>query len=75
MTANKYPGNCTGCGERVPAGDGVIERKPSYSYGRMKSKWIVWCMACYNKSDNSGHEDRQCGNRAYEDECARKCGL
>ena len=25
--------------------------------------------------DNSSHEDRECGDRAYEDRCAQVCGL
>ena len=62
---NRYSGRC-GCGKMVLPGDGVVEM-----VGR---KWKVWCADCFNKSDNSGPEDRCCGNRAYEDACARVCG-
>ena len=64
---NRYPGNCHSCGKRVSTAAGILER-----IGR---KYVVWCMACYNRSDNSGEEDRCCGNRAYEDQCAQACGL
>ena len=64
--ANKYRGKCNGCGSTVDAGSGTVERR-----GRV---WVVWCHECYNKSDNSGYEDRCCGDRAYEDQCARDCG-
>jgi len=63
---NKYAGTCHACGERVRPGDGILER-----IGR---KWMVWCAGCYNRSDNSGEEDHCCGNRAYEDQCAKATG-
>jgi len=64
---NRYPGKCHSCGKHVERGKGVLER-----VGR---NWLVWCMDCYDNSDNSSHEDRACGNRAYEDQCARACGF
>lgn len=69
--ANRYAGTCHACGKSVPAGEGRIERT---GYGR-RGKWLVWCLGCFNASDNSGPEDRCCGNRAYEDACARACGM
>jgi len=66
MRVNKYSGNCEGCQRRVKAGAGVIER----STGR----WLVWHEGCFAGSDNSGYEDRACGDRAYEDQCARAVG-
>ena len=43
----------------------------------------VWCDACnvklsandFRNRDHSSHEDRACGDTAYEDACARACGL
>jgi len=67
MQANRYPGTCGACGRSVDAGKGIIER-----HGR---RWLVWCETCYNASDHSGAEDRACGDRAYEDQCAARCGL
>ncbi len=64
--SNRYPGNCNACHNPVPANSGKVER-----VGR---KWIVWCLSCFDKSDHSSHEDRQCGDRAYEDSCAEQCG-
>lgn len=64
--ANKYAGPCKACGANVPAGQGILE----YNHGR-GTRWNLWCVSCFNKSDNSGPEDRECGNRAYEDRCAR----
>lgn len=64
---NRYPGTCHACGAEVRAQAGTLERR-----GR---RWVVWCQPCYNRSDNSSAEDRQCGNRAYEDACARACGM
>lgn len=64
---NKYPGKCHACGKAVGKLEGDLER-----VGR---KWVVWCKSCYNKSDNSGAEDRMRGDRAYEDACAAACGL
>lgn len=64
---NRYSGKCHACGKKVPPYDGVVER-----IGRRR--WKVWCMSCYNDSDCSGPEDRCCGNRAYEDQCARIVG-
>lgn len=67
---NRYAGTCHACGKTVESGAGCIEKS---GYGR-RAKWLVWCLACFDKSDNSGVEDRCCGNRAYEDACARACG-
>lgn len=70
MSANKYPGVCHACGKPVSSGAGHLERSGRGRYG----KWLVWCGPCYNASDNFGPEDRECGNRAYEDRCAAVCG-
>ena len=67
MMTNKYAGKCHDCGRAVRSHEGVLER-----IGR---RWVVWCQACYDRSDNSSYEDRACGNRAYEDACARACGF
>ena len=67
MATNRYTGTCKACLTKVPAGTGICERT-GYR------KWIVWCMSCFNASDNSGEEDRCCGNRAYEDRCAEMVG-
>ena len=64
---NKYAGTCHDCGQAIAKGDGILER--------ISGKYVVWCKSCYNKSDNSGDEDRCCGNRAYEDQCAVACGF
>ena len=66
---NKYRGKCHACGKVVEAGEGMLERKAG-GY-RRRGSWLVWCMPCYDASDNSGEEDRCCGNRAYEDACER----
>lgn len=63
---NRYKGICHACGEQVKAGEGKLER-----VGRT---WVVWCAACYDRSDNSSYEDRECGDRAYEDRCAEGAG-
>lgn len=71
---NRYPGICHCCGKPVPAGTGKLEFTGGYYRGR-RQKYILWCMPCFNASDNSGPEDRCCGNRAYEDRCAQACGF
>lgn len=68
MQENRNPGTCHVCKKPVGMYQGVVE-PPALGRGR----WLVWCMACYNTSDNSGSEDRCCGDRAYEDQCARAC--
>ena len=68
---NRYAGTCKACGKHVVANTGVLEK---VGYGR-RGSWVVWCLDCFNASDNSGEEDRQCGNRAYEDRCAERCGF
>jgi hypothetical protein len=68
---NKYAGKCHACGKQVAAGSGELEKQ---GYLR-REKWVVWCKACYNKSNNSGADDSQCGDRAYEDQCAAQCGF
>jgi hypothetical protein len=70
--SNRYTGKCHCCGKTVASGTGKIERKNNF-YAR-KQSWLVWCMGCFNASDNSGEEDRCCGNRAYEDRCAEAVG-
>ena len=50
---------------------GFVEKQ---GYGR-RARWAVWCLACFNRSDSSGAEDRACGDRAYEDACARAVGF
>ena len=64
---NRYKGTCCDCGKLVGTEKGILEK----SGGR----WIVRCVECYNKSDNSSAEDRCCGDRAYEDQCAAACGF
>lgn len=59
---NKYKGKCKGCGREVLPYGGTVEK-----VGRV---WVVWCVGCYDKSDHSSQEDRECGDRAYEDSCA-----
>lgn len=68
---NKYAGRCHSCGVEVEPGAGKVESV----WRRGRSRWLVWCLKCFNASDNSGDEDRCCGNRAYEDRCARACGF
>lgn len=70
---NRYKGFCHCCGKPVEAGAGKLEFKEG-SF-RRRGRYVLWCLSCFNASDNSGPEDRECGNRAYEDECARRCGL
>lgn len=71
-SSNRYAGKCHACSGHVAEGEGYVESKQTYGRGRRRSRWLVWCAACYNASDLSGPEDRCCGLRAYEDECARR---
>ena len=72
---NKYPGLCHNCGKQVKAGEGTFDY-PRAEYGRARRRpGQVTCPECFNKADNSGPEDRCCGNAAFEDACARACGL
>ena len=73
--ANKYPGQCHCCKQTVPAGTGILESTGGYYRGHRSARWLLWCMSCFNRSDNSSDEDRACGNRAYEDRCAAACGF
>ena len=68
--SNRYTGICHSCGCKVSPGTGKLERKAGYG----RQPWLVWCMDCFNASDNSGEEDRCCGNRAYEDRCSEMVG-
>lgn len=72
-TANRYPGKCEACGADLKAGSGKLEYVGTGGH-RRKSAYKLWCLACFDKSDCSGDEDRCCGNRAYEDRCAEACG-
>jgi hypothetical protein len=56
--------------QAVAAGQGYIE---FIGYSR-RGKYQLWCRDCFDRSDNSGVEDRCCGDRAYEDTCAAACG-
>ena len=69
-TPNRYPGTCLACGKTVPAGAGTLERKS----GRRRG-WQVRCQTCATQADHSSAEDACCGDRAYEDACARACGM
>ena len=65
---NKYAGTCRKCGNRVPARTGILKR--------IGHKWTVTCQQCeFDANDHSSYEDRCCGDMAYEDQCARACGL
>ena len=65
---NKYAGTCRKCGNRVEKHQGTLEK-----IGR---KWTVTCPQCnFDVNDCSSYEDRCCGDMAYEDACARACGL
>jgi rRNA maturation endonuclease Nob1 len=66
--SNRFPGRCHACGRQVKEFEGYAEKA---SRGR---RWLLWCMGCFNESDNSGPEDRCCGDRAYEDRCAEAVG-
>lgn len=66
MAANRFSSRCQACGKKVRSYEGKVEWN-----GR---KWVVWCMACFDQSDNSSYEDRVCGNRAWEEQCAERCG-
>lgn len=67
--SNKYRGVCHACGCSVGVNQGKLEYVGGYRSNQL------WCMDCFNKSDNSGEEDRCCGDRAYEDRCAEQCGF
>lgn len=72
---NRYSGKCEACGQTVAEGAGNLEYVGKWSGDRKrKSPYRLWCWDCFNKSDNSGPEDRCCGDRAYEDRCAEACG-
>ena len=64
--SNRYTGKCEDCGTRVSARQGVLERAGC--------NWVVRCQPCFDKGDHSSFEDRECGDRAYEDRCAAQCG-
>lgn len=68
---NRYGGTCHACGKPVAANAGEVERVGA---GR-RARWQLWCLDCFNESDHSGPEDRLCGDRAYEDRCAARCGF
>ena len=68
---NKYAGVCHACKKPVPVQTGYVEKR---GQGH-RVWWVLWCVDCYSRSDHSGPEDRCCGDRAYEDACARACGL
>lgn len=69
MNANRFSGRCHACGQYVRPREGVLE-----NVGGHRPVWRVWCLECFNRSDNSGPEDRCCGDRAYEDRCAAAVG-
>ena len=69
--SNRYPGRCHACGRHVAEFEGIAEKKA----GGRRAGWLLWCEPCYNHSDNSGPEDRACGDRAYEDRCAEAVGM
>ena len=71
---NRYAGTCHDCGRAIAACEGELEYIGHSRRGR-GSRYQLWCMGCYDKSDNSGYEDRCCGDRAYEDQCAAACGM
>lgn len=62
---NSYAVRCLACGDFVAAGAGILE---ACAHRNFKT----WCLPCFNKSDNSGPEDRECGNRAYEESCRQQ---
>ena len=72
---NRYRGQCGVCGATVAAGQGILEARKTFGHRRSGKRWALYCLPCYNKSDSSGVEDRECGDRAYEDSCARACGM
>jgi hypothetical protein len=73
-TPNRYPGTCHACHKPIAASEGYCESTFRYRRGRKQGNYRLWCVACFNRSDNSGEEDRCCGDRAYEDRCAAACG-
>jgi hypothetical protein len=71
---NKFSGICECCGVSVAPEQGKLEYVGRYHAGqRRKSPYKLWCVSCYNRSDNSSEEDRCCGDRAYENQCAAQC--
>ena len=63
MTSNKYRGHCGACGKPLAPGQGILEHRPGLR------AYLLWCRECFDRSDSSGAEDRQAGDRAYEDAC------
>ena len=63
---SKYPGTCAKCGKPFAKGELI-----NY-YGR--GRGVEHAHQCGNRQDNSSHEDRACGDMAYEDACAAACG-
>ena len=63
----KYKTKCIACGAVVNPGSGHLEK--------VSGKWQITCEPCFDRRDHSGYEDRCCGDMAYEDTCAERCGL
>ncbi|MCE9615062.1 MAG: hypothetical protein K8T26_12360 [Lentisphaerae bacterium] len=67
-TPNRYPGICHDCAAPVAAQAGTIERGPG------RRAWTLRCRTC---TDSIAKELHDCMgvDTAYEDACARACGL
>lgn len=69
---NRYLGRCISCKAEVGKYEGTLRRS-------RRGRYYVLCSRCANApsgyTDNSSYEDSCCGDLAYEDSCARRCGL
>lgn len=62
----RYSGRCTVCGLRIHKGAKI-------EWARGPGARHAACAV--NARDHSSHEDRACGDTAYEDQCREACGL
>ena len=61
---NKYPGTCDSCGKIVPAYAGhylPLSPERRARAHRRRAYGIIRCADCVDRIDNSGVEDRACG--------------
>jgi hypothetical protein len=64
----RYPGTCCECHKPIARGTTIV------FYGRGQAAHAE-CGTMPVQRDNSSAEDACCGDAAYEDACARACGL
>jgi hypothetical protein len=72
---SRFRSRCAGCAGTIGRGTAIVynsDQRRAYHVGCTTTEGA---QVAFDRRDHSSAEDRCCGDAAYEDACARACGL